>query len=126
MSYDAYIIIDTGGREMAYVETIGNYTSNVSPMYNAAIPEPIPGGGKYGGVGESEPREGLPGLSGLLCSEALYHIKKAIDYMESHAIEMRQLNPSNGWGDYEGALDYLEQCRAACRNHPKAIFAVSW
>jgi hypothetical protein len=35
------------------------------------------------------------------------------------------LEPANGWGRFEGALSYLEELRAGCVAHPKAVIRVS-
>lgn len=35
-------------------------------------------------------------------------------------------DPDNGWGDYKGALEYLEKLLTACKNHPRATIRVSW
>jgi len=126
MSYDTSIIIDTGGEYPAEVEEVGNYTSNVSLMYHLVLPGPYQGGGKYNGYGESEPRGGLPGLSGLPCPEAAEILEKAIADMITRREEMTSLNPPNGWGNYESALKYLQRIYWACLKHPKATLAVNW
>jgi len=35
------------------------------------------------------------------------------------------LNPSNGWGSYEGALEFLQNVLVACTTHPLAKVYVS-
>ena len=37
----------------------------------------------------------------------------------------RRYNPSNGWGTYEGLVDFLESYLQACRDYPKARIRVS-
>lgn len=37
----------------------------------------------------------------------------------------RKLNPSNGWGDYEGLVRFVDRYLAACLEHPAANVAVS-
>jgi len=32
----------------------------------------------------------------------------------------RELNPPNGWGDYEGAVEVISALAAACERHPDA------
>lgn len=107
MSYDVHMEIDTG-RQMAAVADAGNYTSNVSPMWRKAIPE-----------------EGVRGLHGLTGEEALWKLRIGIEYMETHMDKMRAMNPTNGWGNAEGALSYLEAIRKVCEEHPKAKVYVS-
>lgn len=126
MSYDTSIMIDSGGEYLAELEDVGNYTGNVSTMYYKAMPGLYPGGSKYNGHGEPDPCSGLPGISGLACGEAIGILDSGIKYMEDHATELRELNPSNGWGDYEGALGYLRDIRAAVVRHPKGVIGVNW
>jgi hypothetical protein len=126
MSYDTYIIIDSGGAEPAQVADVGNHTSNVSPMYHQAMPGPYEGGGRYDGVRESEPRGGLPGISGLSCAAAIVILRKGIRYMEDNREKMLELNPENGWGSYDTALKYLREILDACLAHPKGFVAVGW
>jgi hypothetical protein len=35
------------------------------------------------------------------------------------------MNPANGWGDYDGALEYLRDLLIACAAHPKAEIHIS-
>lgn len=127
MSYDTSIIIDTGGEYLAEVETVGNMTSNVGPMYYRVLPGPYAGGGRYDGTREAKPDQGgLPGLSGLRCDVAAQHIDEALRSMAERAAELRALEPNNGWGDYDVAVRYLTQIAAACRRHPKGTLAVNW
>lgn len=37
----------------------------------------------------------------------------------------REMNPSNGWGDYDGLVEFVEQYLTACRNTPDATIEVS-
>lgn len=37
----------------------------------------------------------------------------------------RQFNPENGWGTYEGLLEFVERYLAACKEHPTATLYVS-
>lgn len=104
MSYDVWLEIDTGGPEPA---TVGNYTSNVAPMWAGAL-------------GHS-----LRDLHHQECSVALDRLRAAVRVMEAEPDRFRAMNPANGWGDYEGALGYLRDLAAACAAHPKARIAIS-
>lgn len=127
MSYDTSIVIYTGLRRVT-VEDVGNMTSNVGAMYRRAMPwrEGMPG--QYNGRPHEEPeqRDGLTGLSGMRCSDALEVIDEGIRYMVEHSDEMRDLEPDNGWGSYEGAFRYLRKLRDACARHPDAYVGVGW
>lgn len=107
MSYDIGMEIDAGGE---YPESVGewyNYTYNVSPMFRLA----------FGGNGVND-------LSGLTGEVAAPFLDEAIVYFHEHMDEMRDLNPSNGWGNAEGALRFLENLLTEARTHPKAVVAV--
>lgn len=103
-----------------------NMTSNIGGMYYKAMPGPWEGGGRYNGTRESEARGGLPGLSGLPCTQVATIIADGLTYMREHPEEMKALEPDNGWGSYDGALSFLEQIRQACLEHPNGILAVNW
>jgi len=126
MSYDVSIIINTGGETMSVVFEVGNYTSNVGEMYHLAIPDEYPGGGKYDGEGDAEPRSGLPGISGLRCDNAAKILSKAINYMLANRDELIELEPDNGWGSFAGAINYLRTVLSACEKHPIATIAINW
>jgi hypothetical protein len=126
MSYNAYILIDMGGEDLACVEYIGTYTGNVSGMYHRAMPGPYPGGGKYWGRAETESQTGLSGISGLQCDVAADILDRAIRYMYVNHKKLGALEPDNRWGTFDGALGYLIDIRGACLRHPKAILGVSW
>jgi len=107
MSWDTCISIDTGGDEMALVEDVGNYTYNVAPMY-------------YGAFGEG----GFRQLNKMNCKDATPILKKAIKNMMVNKQEYTKMNPPNGWGNYEGALEYLKKILQACKNHPNAVIDI--
>lgn len=37
----------------------------------------------------------------------------------------KQFNPENGWGDYEGLVEFARKYLIACRQHPEATIEVS-
>lgn len=81
MSYDIHI-----------VKTILdiNYTFNVAPMFQLAL-------GK----------DGIKQLNELNREEAIELLKVGIKDMKEKPEIYKKLNPKNGWGNYEGALDVL-------------------
>ena len=85
MSYDIYFgpVLDEPER---------NYTSNVSPMWTAAIGENL------GDLIDRLPRAG----------DLVPHVRRGVAAMRADPERYRAMNPENGWGDYEGALAYLE------------------
>lgn len=109
MSYDTRIIDpDTGARRA----DVGNMTSNVGGMYRRAMPGPYKNGGRYAGVGEAEPRAGLPGLSGLRCRDAAPILHMGIGTM----LESGEAC----------AVAYLCAILVACIKHPDGVVAVNW
>lgn len=86
---------------------IGGQTYNVSPMYYDA----------FGG-------EGLRGLDGKQCREALPLLVAAVERMQAEPEKYRAMNPKNGWGNYEGALETLVKLREACERYPTGTVVV--
>lgn len=124
MSYDAGIRCTHCGSE---VEEIGNITSNVHRMWAVVLPGPFEGGGRYDGTGESNPRSGLPGLSGLPVEVAAPILRAASIKMTEREEELRKLEPANGWGSFQGARSFLRKCADACEDsEPGLVFAVNW
>lgn len=110
MSYDVYLVVDTGRtytdhrdgtikpNPVSVWET--NYTSNCSRMWCTA------------GVD-------LHDLEGMSASEAAPRLEAAIEEMRTNPGKYKAMNPENGWGDYDSALQFLNDIRNACRLHPK-------
>ncbi|MEU0665735.1 hypothetical protein ABZ508_26615 [Streptomyces lavendulocolor] len=111
MSYDIslHLQIDTGGPEPVdyCAADIGNYTSNVSGMWSDAL------------------GYRLTDLKGKTAGDCVADLKRAVTDMETRPDHYRAMNPCSGWGDYEGALDYLRELRDACIAHPKAEIHIS-
>ena len=77
-----------------------NYTYNVSDMWYAAIPE-----------------TGIRTHYGMTGRDAIEPLVKIINYMLEHEVEMRKIEPDNGWGSYDGALDFVGRLiNASLRN----------
>lgn len=107
MSYDIYLVIDTGGPAPALVAEIGNYTSNVVPMWAKALGFP------------------LADLHERNAGDCINRLKSAVLEMKNNWAEFEELNPSNGWGDALGACSYLTELAEACEKHPKATIEIS-
>jgi hypothetical protein len=110
VSYDVTLSVDTGGKEPAYLTDVldENYTYNVSPMF-------------YDALGEG----GLNGLHGMDAGEAAKKVQIAIALMTRDQAKYEAMNPSNGWGDYHGALRFLRAIGTACTENPKARVVIS-
>lgn len=85
-----------------------NITHNLSPMWRKA--------GVY---------EALYNSEGKKAGELYVTLEKGLHHMTYHAEEYRALNPSNGWGNYEGALAFLKDVMDACNENPGAIVRIS-
>lgn len=111
MSYDIhlYINVNTGGQEpfTACPADIGNYTSNVAPMWTEAL------GHRLADLNEQNAGNSLPAL------------QRAVADMKADPAKYEAMNPRNGWGNYEGALDYLRNLRDACAVYPNATISIS-
>lgn len=86
-----------------------NVTYNLSDMYYKCI----------------DKEQGYRKLDGMTCKNALSIINNSIADMLNNADEYRKLNPSNGWGSYEGLLAQLQQMRSCCESNPDGIIYVS-
>lgn len=102
MSYD--ISLYKGKRVKA---RIGNYTYNISPMYLKAL-------------GTS-----LLELDGVEVNIITPILLKGVEDMVNNKEEYLKLNPENGWGNYEGALEYLQKLLAECLKFPTAKIEVN-
>ena len=101
MSYDVSLVSGDLSFE------IGNYTYNCAGMF-------------YQGTDT-----GLNQLDGMKASEAYPILKQRFEYMRDNPEEMRQYEPDNGWGNYEGFLDFIGRITVACRKNPNATLDVS-
>jgi hypothetical protein len=110
VSLDIYLSgqCDVGTDEPIKVELYeANITHNVTPMWRKA--------GVY---------EALYKSDGKMAKEVGDVIKRGVCLMELHPDEYKKLNPPNGWGSYEGALEFLFEFAMACDRYPKAIIRV--
>jgi hypothetical protein len=105
MSYHVWIERDLDGHPHRVAEC-GNYTSNVGSMWIRALGL---------GITLGETIERYP-----TTDELAPHLRQAIAAMINDPAAYEELNPSNGWGDYSGALAYLQRIEQACRLHPGA------
>jgi hypothetical protein len=107
MSYSITIEAYTG-RDWYTVAEVGNYTMNVSPMWRDAL------GGQL-----------LREYHEAPCSEAAGPLAAAVERMETDPDRYQAMNPPNGWGDYDGALEFLRKLRDACVEHPAGRIWIS-
>lgn len=103
MSYD--ISIKSIGEVEVYED---NYTYNVSPMFRKAL----------GGDDINE----LHGKSTIDC---LPKLNDAIKNMQESPEVYEAMNPTNKWGNYEGALNVLHKLRNACEENIDGVIYIS-
>jgi hypothetical protein len=100
MSYDVSV-------DYPAIASVGfNYTYNCSPMFYYVL------------------EGGINGLAGLTAKDAQERLTVGIAKMEADPEKYRAMNPENGWGDYEGALEFLRGIKRACADHPDGTVSV--
>jgi hypothetical protein len=107
MSYDIWLTIKTEEDKEITIAEIGSYTSNVCPMWTMAL-------------GFS-----LSALNNSIASTVIFQLDNAVEVMRANPKIYKKLNPTNKWGNYEGAIEYLEKLLHECRKHPKAKIVIS-
>jgi hypothetical protein len=109
MSLDLYLkaIVDLGGEEPWEGKIWeGNLTYNLSPMLDAA-----------GGYWELICRQS----QGKLGQDILPAVDALLAELRRDPAKYQAMNPSNGWGHYEGAVEFLTSLQFAIRQHPRAV-----
>ena len=86
---------------------VGDYTSNVSPMWMKALGFP------------------LAELDGRTACHVVGTVLQAVWRMYDNSAEYEALAPANGWGDVDGAREYLRRLAEACAKHPRATIRIS-
>ena len=104
MSFDVSVRVDTGDGPRVVWE--GHLTYNLSPMMRA------------GGLVLRE-------LDGLASLEALPVVSECVVAMMQSPGRFRELDPPNGWGNYDGLLGMLAEFDMALMAFPDAIVGVS-
>lgn len=105
-SYNDEILLKQGKYIDITVAEVGNYTYNVSNMYKEAM-----------GITLSD-------LHGMSATEAIDILHKGVTNMNNDPEKYKAMNPPNGWGDYEGALQFLTKILNACTENPNAYIKV--
>jgi len=94
---------------MSYDMTIGaehfNHTWNVSEMWYAAMPE-----------------KGIRCIYGMTGKDALRPLRQIREYMEDNEADLLQFEPDNGWGNFDGALGFINQLIAASLRNPDEVW----
>ena len=107
MSYDIRLVINTGGKYLAAVTECKSPTYNLEPMFALAL------GGNIREV-----------LHGIKAADAVPLLEKATKAMKRTPAKFKKLNPENGWGTYEGAVNSLCWLLEVCKEHPLATVEI--
>jgi len=94
MSYD----MDIGSEDF-------NYTYNVSEMWYDCYPD-----------------KGIREHYGLSGEEAVPVLRELREHMEDNAGKLREMEPDNGWGSFDGALKFVNKLIAASLWNPNALW----
>jgi hypothetical protein len=52
-------------------------------------------------------------------------LRAGLERLKADPDRFRKLNPSNGWGSYEGLVQFVEEYLGACEENPDAEVSVS-
>lgn len=109
MDFYLFADVDLGGKEPHELKLYwSNATHNLSPMWHKA--------GIYDALYDSKDKE---------AGTIIPALRTGLKEMIIHRKEYEKLNPPNGWGDYNGALEFLAGVLDACENTPKARIWIS-
>ena len=108
MSFGLDIVTwDIDGNEH-WIDVVDGHTYNLSPMWKKALPF----------------LESTRDLDGKKCDDILVSLDIGLLDATKHASEYRKLNPSNGWGDYEGFYEIFTKFVRLCNQYQSGI--VRW
>lgn len=79
-----------------------SYTWNVAPMWYEIYPN----------------QEHMVDVDGLTGKESLPLLECALDMLERNPKKFIAMNPSNGWGDYEGFMAYIKKLIEMANENP--------
>jgi hypothetical protein len=66
-----------------------------------------------------------PDEVGIETAEQLIEpLRAGLELLESDTERFEKLNPENGWGDYEGLVEFMRKYLAACEKYPQAEVSV--
>ena len=118
---------DDCARCATYVD-VGNITYNIAPMWADALghvaaddTDPNPFGAWMRGKREI----GIGVFEGAPCVEAAGPLADAVQRMRDNPEHYKAMNPPNGWGNYEGALEFLDRLAQMCVAHPSHRITIS-
>lgn len=51
-------------------------------------------------------------------------LEEGLQFLKENPQHYKRFNPSNGWGDYEGLVSFVERYLEACKKYPQAEVSV--
>jgi len=109
MSWNFGMTADLGGKHPIDLDYDRGYTFNVAKMFYDAF----------------DLDDGIRGLHGKTGEECIPLLKNAIKNFISKRELYESWNPPNRWGNYDGALELLNDLLGWCIESPKAEMYVS-
>lgn len=64
-------------------------------------------------------------LSATKAKDLIEPLSKGLELLLSYPERFKLLNPSNGWGDYDGLVSFVSKYMYACKEYPEATIEVS-
>jgi len=61
----------------------------------------------------------------ILANELIEFLRQGLHRLKSDPEKYRKLNPENGWGDYEGLVEFASKYLDACYEYPDAVVETS-
>lgn len=69
------------------------------------------------------PEELVPEVS--LAADLIPYLESGLDFLKDGPDFYKSFNPENGWGDYEGLVEFVENYLKACKQYPDCEINVS-
>lgn len=60
-----------------------------------------------------------------VASQLKIPLQKGLEELNASPEKYREFNPSNGWGSYEGLVEFIERYLDACKEYPEATVIAS-
>ena len=108
MSFGLDIVIDAHTEDEEWVEVVDGHTYNLAPMWKKALPRLLASGS-------------TSDLNGKPCEDVLPHLLEGLQDAVLNEPDYRALEPSNGWGDYEGFLLIYRRFTRLCHENPRGV-----
>ena len=105
MSWGVDIVVDHGDGYKTRIEVVDGHTYNLTPMWRKA----------------SVVAESTSELHGRSCREMQPVLINALKAAWSDPSSFRELDPPNGWGDFDGFLTILTRLARLCHEHPRGV-----